>query len=55
MLLYKIINDMSAEKSKKKRRDKPKIIRELRNLDKEYNRIVLLKEEESESRSRSFK
>ena len=55
MLLYKIINDMSAEKSKKKHRDKPKIIRELKNVDKEYNRVILLKEQQSESRSRTFK
>ena len=54
MLLYKIMNDMSAGKSDKKHKAKPKIIRELKNIDKEYNRIILLKEQQSQSRSRNF-
>ena len=54
MLLYKIINDMSAEKIKEKHRSKPKIIRELKNIDKEYKRVIMLKEQQGKSRSRSF-
>ena len=55
MLLYKIINDMSAEKSKERHKSKYKVIRGLKDIDKEYNRIILLKERQSKSRSRTFK
>jgi len=51
MLLYKIINDMSAEKPKKNNKGKPKIIRELKKIDKEYKRIILLKEEQGAART----
>ena len=54
MLLYKIINDMSAEKSEKRHKIKAKLIRDLKNIDKEYKRVIMLKEQQSKSRSRSF-
>jgi len=49
MLLYKIINDMSAEKSRK--RHKPDIMRELKKLDKNYRAALLPKEQQAQSRS----
>ena len=54
MLLYKIINNMSAEQPERRRKVKPKIIRELKKLDKEYIRIILQREQQSKSSSRSF-
>jgi len=51
MLLYKIINDMSAEQSRKRHEAKLKIMRELKKLDKNYQRTVLLKEAQAQSRS----
>ena len=58
MLLYKIINDMIAGKSRQKQEIKAECIRnirsELKQLDKEYRRAVLPKERHGGPQSRSF-
>jgi len=62
MLLYRIIsnitdsnNTKSDNKSGRKVKAKPKVIRDLlKNTDEEYKRTVLRKERQSLSRSRSF-
>lgn len=56
MLLYKIINNMSEKSAEPNNRNrlKQRVARDLRKLDEEYKRTVLLYEKQKTARSRSF-